>query len=241
MAVMVLARTILPALALLGWLAGCVSQPPRAGYLRPPRLVRARNLVLAWSAPTDVDALQGAVLFRDGGAVAQPSLAIARAVLRTNPRIDQSDALLLAVATTQAAREQGLPPEFLGATLLQESAYDVEALSSAGAIGIAQFMPDTAAGEGVDPYDPFDAIDGAAALLGDYVRTYRGVYGDPFATALAAYNAGPGAVDVYRGVPPYPETKEYVALIFDRWAAIVSYERTGGVYRHVLKHDRHHA
>jgi soluble lytic murein transglycosylase-like protein len=167
------------------------------------------------------------MLFRDGGPVAQPELAIARAVLRTNPRMDQAFALLLAVATARAARDRGLPPEFLAATLLQESAYDVEALSSAGAIGIAQFMPDTAADVGVDPYDPFDAISGAAELLGSYVEAYRTQYDDPYATALAAYNAGPVAVERYRGVPPYPETREYIALIFDRWARIASYETRG--------------
>jgi soluble lytic murein transglycosylase-like protein len=167
------------------------------------------------------------MLFRDGAPVPQPELAIARAILHTNPRLVQAEALLLAVATAQAARERDLPPEFLGATLLQESAYDVDALSSAGAIGIAQFEPETAAGIGIDPRDPFQAIGGAAELLGSYVASYRGVYDDPYATALAAYNAGPFAVQRYRGIPPYPETREYIDLIFDRWARIASYECPG--------------
>ncbi|MDQ2871859.1 MAG: lytic transglycosylase domain-containing protein, partial [Candidatus Eremiobacteraeota bacterium] len=110
------------------------------------------------------------------------------------------------------------------ATLLQESAYDPNALSSAGAIGIAQFMPDTAAGFGVDPYAPFDAIAGAGALLASYVSAYANVYPDPYAAALAAYNAGPGAVSEYRGVPPYPETREYIGDIYERWGRIASYE-----------------
>ncbi|HTU81473.1 MAG TPA: lytic transglycosylase domain-containing protein [Candidatus Acidoferrales bacterium] len=181
-------------------------------------------MVLSWPSTPDVDSLKGATLFVDGAPVASAALALARAILRTNPRIAQSPALLLAVTTVDAARRNGLPPEFLGATLLQESAYDVEALSAAGAIGIAQFEPETAAGIGVDPYDPLDAIAGAAQLLGGYVAAYRERYDDPYATALAAYNAGPGAVARYGGVPPYPETREYVALIFDRWARIVSYE-----------------
>jgi soluble lytic murein transglycosylase-like protein len=188
------------------------------------RLHRALNIVLSWPSPADVDALAGGVLVRDGGSVEQPELAIARAILRTNPRIVASYALLFAGATADAARAQGLPPEFLAATLLQESAYDPTAISSAGAIGIAQFMPETAAAAGVDPYDPFDAIPGAAALLGGYVAAYRNRYADSFATALAAYNAGPMAVAAYRGVPPYPETREYIALIYDRWSRIVSYE-----------------
>lgn len=190
-------------------------------------LARARNIALSWPSPADVDALKGAMLIRDGPALSQPDLAITRAILRTNPRLVQADALLFAGATVTAARANSLPPEFLGAALLQESAYDPQALSSAGAVGIAQFMPETAAGAGVDPYDPFASIDGAAALLGGYAAAYRDRYPDAYSAALAAYNAGPLAVAQYRGVPPYAETREYVALIFDRWARIVSYERIG--------------
>jgi soluble lytic murein transglycosylase-like protein len=182
-------------------------------------------MALSWPGVPDVDALKGAVLIRDGPAVRSPELALARAILHTNPRIEAADALLLAVVTARAARENGLPVEFLGATLLQESAYDPRAVSSAGAMGIAQFMPDTAAGEGVDdPFDPYQAIAGAADLLGGYVRAYTGVYDDPYVMALAAYNAGPGAVAHYAGVPPYAETKEYVDIIRDRWGQIASYE-----------------
>jgi soluble lytic murein transglycosylase-like protein len=187
-------------------------------------LARVLNVALSWPSPGGVDALKGAVLVRDGPRVSAPDLAIARAILRTNPRLVAGAALLFAGATVDAARSNALPPEFLAAAILQESAYDPRALSSAGAIGIAQFMPETAADVGVDPYDPYDSIDAAGALLGGYAAAYRNRYVDPFATALAAYNAGPLAVDRYHGVPPYSETREYVALIFDRWARIVAYE-----------------
>lgn len=180
--------------------------------------------MLSWPPAGNVNALKGAVLIRDGPPVLQPELAIARAILRTNPRINQANALLFADATVRAARSESLPPEFLGAMLLQESAYDAQALSSAGAIGIAQFMPETADDFGVDPYDPFDSIAAAAALIGEYVARYRGRYDDAYGAALAAYNAGPLAVERYRGVPPYAETRQYIALIYDRWARIVSYE-----------------
>ena len=189
------------------------------------RLDRVTNIALSWPSPGGVDALKGAVLVRDGPPVARPELAIARAILHTNPRIVAAAALIFAGATAHAARANGLPPEFLAAALLQESAYDPRAQSLAGAIGIAQFMPETAAGVGVDPYDPLSSIDGAGALLGSYVAAYRDRYADPYAAALAAYNAGPMAVAKYGGVPPYAETREYVALIFDRWARIVSYEK----------------
>lgn len=161
----------------------------------------------------------------DGSTVTYPEMAIARAAMRTNPRITAGGALALADATVRAAHANDLPPEFLGATLLQESAFDPGALSSAGAVGIAQFTIETAESNGVDPFDPFDAIDGAARLLSQYYRAYERHYDDPFAATLAAYNAGPGAVETYGGVPPYRETKEYIALIFERWGRIASYER----------------
>lgn len=190
----------------------------------PARLDRVLNIALSWPVPADVDAIKGAVVIRDGPRVAPPELAIARAILHTNPRLLAAAALIFAGTTTASARAHGLPPEFLGATLLQESAYDPAALSTAGAIGIAQFMPGTAADVGLDPYDPFASIAAAAALLGGYVAAYGTRYGDPYAVALAAYNAGPLAVAEYRGVPPYAETREYIALIYDRWARIASYE-----------------
>jgi soluble lytic murein transglycosylase-like protein len=212
-------------------LSGCTVSTiyhTNARTIAPPQLKRALNIALSWPSPADIDALQGAFLIRDGPAVDAPELAIARAILRTNPRLQPAYALLFAGATARAARNHLLPAEFLGATLLQESAYDPQALSSAGAIGIAQFMPETAAEVGVDPYDPFESIDAAAALIAGYADAYQGRYADPYSVALAAYNAGPFAVTRYRGVPPYAETREYIALIYDRWARIVSYERAGG-------------
>jgi soluble lytic murein transglycosylase-like protein len=169
--------------------------------------------------------LFGVRLLYDGPATQSPTLAVTRAVLHTNARISPIDALRLADATVRAAQRNGLPPEFLAATLLQESAFDPQAMSSAGAVGIAQFMPSTAEGIGIDPFDPFDAIDGAAHLLSGYVRAYDGRYVNAYAAALAAYNAGPGAVDAYHGVPPYAETRDYINDIVDRWAKIAGYER----------------
>lgn len=212
-------------------LSGCTVSTiyhTNARPIAPPQLQRALNIALSWPSPADVDALKGAFLIRDGPAVDVAELAIARAILRTNPRLQPAYALLFAGATARAARVHALPAEFLGATLLQESAYDPQALSAAGAIGIAQFMPETAADVGLNPYDPFESIDAAAALIGGYAEAYQGRYADPYSAALAAYNAGPDAVAQYRGVPPYPETREYIALIYDRWARIVSYERGGG-------------
>jgi soluble lytic murein transglycosylase-like protein len=181
-------------------------------------------MALSWRLPAYADTLFGMRLLRDGSTTSSSTLAIARAVLHTNPRISPIDALLLASATVSAARAHSLPPEFLAATLLQESAFDPWAFSSAGAVGIAQFMPSTAAEIGVDPFDPLAAIGGAAQLLASYTNAYSGVYANPYTAALAAYNAGPGAVAAYHGVPPYPETRAYIDDIVDRWAQIAGYE-----------------
>ena len=171
---------------------------------------------------------------RDGGVARDDARAIARAILDDNPRIDGTFALYLAIVTERAARAHRLPPLFLAATLLQESAYDPYALSSSGAIGIGQFMPGTAAMLGLDPFDPYASIAASARLIGGYVASYRNESeawprGTPYALALAAYNAGPGAVSAYRGVPPYAQTEQYIALIRYRWDKMRAYKGLGRI------------
>jgi cell wall-associated NlpC family hydrolase len=101
-----------------------------------------------------------------------------------------------------------LPAGLLAAVAQTESGGDAGAVSPAGAQGLMQLMPSTASGLGVNPWDPAQAVRGAAQLLSDYLHRYGSV-----PLALAAYNAGPGAVDQYGGVPPYRETQNYVAKI----------------------------
>ena len=92
---------------------------------------------------------------------------------------------------------------------MAESGFNPGAVSPAGAQGIAQFMPGTAASYGLrDPFDPVAAVDAQAHLMSDLLRQFRSV-----PLALAAYNAGPGAVAGCGCVPPYPETRAYVARI----------------------------
>lgn len=108
-----------------------------------------------------------------------------------------------------AAISNGIAPVLLAALLQAESGYNPRAVSPVGAQGIAQFMPGTARGIGLaDPFDPNQAIPAAARLLGEHIRRFGSA-----ALALAAYNAGPGAVQRYGGIPPYAETHEYVARI----------------------------
>jgi soluble lytic murein transglycosylase-like protein len=165
--------------------------------------------------------MRGLRLVMDAGRKAPLGAKIGREVMRTNPRIDAVDALLLGTDALLAARANDLPPPFVAATLLQESAFDPAAVSSAGAIGIAQFTVPTADEYGVDPWEPHGAIRGAARLLAAYVTRYRDRGEDPYALALAAYDAGPAAVAAYHGVPPYAETREYIVDVRDRWSRIV--------------------
>ena len=104
-----------------------------------------------------------------------------------------------------AGQKYGLPAALLSAVAKQESGYNPSAVSPAGAQGLMQLMPGTAKHLGVNPLDPAQAIDGAARMLRDLAHRFGSTE-----LALAAYNAGPGAVLKYQGVPPYPETQRYV-------------------------------
>ena len=107
---------------------------------------------------------------------------------------------------TAAATKYGIDPALLKGLIRQESNFDAGAKSGAGAQGLTQLMPGTASSLGVDPSDPAQAIDGGAKYLKQQLDRFGG---DP-SKALAAYNAGPGAVAKYGGVPPYAETQNYV-------------------------------
>ena len=102
-----------------------------------------------------------------------------------------------------AARKNGLPPNFVHSVVAAESGYRPDAVSPKGALGLMQLMPATAQAYGADPRDPAQNVEAGAAYLRQLLIKYDG---DP-RLALAAYNAGPGAVDRYNGVPPYAETR----------------------------------
>lgn len=112
----------------------------------------------------------------------------------------------------RAARDYGLDPGLLHAVAWQESRGNNFAVSDKGAMGIMQLMPATAAALGVDPRDPEANVRGGAAYLALMLAKFGAVE-----LALAAYNAGPAAVLRYGGVPPYPETRNYVSTIMLRW------------------------
>jgi soluble lytic murein transglycosylase-like protein len=116
----------------------------------------------------------------------------------------------------QAAEKYELPDSFVRSVMKAESGFQVDAVSPKGAIGLMQLMPDTARALGADPRDPHQNADAGAQYLRDLLARYEN---DPnqVLLALAAYNAGPGAVDRYHGVPPYRETREYILRVLKNW------------------------
>ena len=128
-------------------------------------------------------------------------------VLADMPLADQN----LSTLIEAAARKYKVDPKLVAAVAEVESNGNQEAVSSAGAIGVMQLMPDTAASLGVDPYNKQQNIEGGAK----YLRQMLDTFGGDTKKAVAAYNAGPGAVKDYGGVPPYKETQNYVSKVLD--------------------------
>jgi soluble lytic murein transglycosylase-like protein len=147
-------------------------------------------------------------------ATAAPAATAATATTPTTPAATTgqvtstlSPSVPYAAQITAAAQQNGIDPALLAGLIKQESGFNPTATSSAGAVGLTQLMPGTAASLGVtDPTDPTQSIQGGARYLAQQLTTFGG----DATKALAAYNAGPGAVQQYGGVPPYAETQNYV-------------------------------
>jgi soluble lytic murein transglycosylase-like protein len=115
-----------------------------------------------------------------------------------------------------AAQKYSLPDAFVASVMRAESGFNPAAISSKGAIGLMQLMPATAHDLGADPKDPSQNADAGAHYLRDLLARYED-QPDQVELALAAYNAGPAAVDKYHGVPPYRETREYILRVLKTW------------------------
>lgn len=112
----------------------------------------------------------------------------------------------------ELSERYGLSQALLAALVWQESRWRADAVSPAGARGLAQLMPETARYLGVDPDDPYANLEGGARYLREQIDHFDG----DLEKALAAYNAGPGRVEKAQGVPPIQETQHYVAAIMAR-------------------------
>ena len=113
-----------------------------------------------------------------------------------------------------AARRYGLPEKLIRSVMKRESGFHPQAVSPKGAVGLMQLMPSTAQALGANAQDPSQNVDAGARYLRQLLEKYQG----GLRHALAAYNAGPGAVDKYKGVPPFPETLDYVQRVEQDWA-----------------------
>jgi soluble lytic murein transglycosylase-like protein len=131
--------------------------------------------------------------------------------LRANPKPHLGQAQWIARAIVYAASAYHIDPLLLGAVVFVESGFNHAAVSPAGAMGLAQLMPATARGTGVDPRAPRQNLIGAARLLRGHLDAFQ-QFPDPLAAALAAYHAGGAAVRRADGRPPYPSTARYVAM-----------------------------
>jgi soluble lytic murein transglycosylase-like protein len=162
-------------------------------------LVRSGGTDVQWVDPTAVDA--------DGGdAIADlPTAAITSLAVPEMPR-EWRDAVL-----ASAARYR-ISPDLLATLIWQESRWQPAAISSKGATGLTQLMPQTARTLSVDPRDPVANIEGGAR----YLRQLLDLFDGDMERALAAYNAGPARVQQAGGIPRIAETRSYVAAIIDR-------------------------
>ena len=125
-------------------------------------------------------------------------------------------------AICYASAEYGVDPILITAIMEAESSFHFDSFSSAGAIGLMQLMPDTARSLGVNPYNALENIIGGATFLGNQIKRFAswGEYGVTY--AVAAYNAGPGAVEKYGGVPRYAETQNYVVTVARNYNRILN-------------------
>jgi soluble lytic murein transglycosylase-like protein len=144
----------------------------------------------------------------------------AAAILRRLPRRIVDPTRMIRAA----ARKHNVPPALIKSIVAAESAFNANAVSARGAVGLMQLMPATAQLYGADPLIPEQNIEAGTRYLSVLIEKYS-VYADGLHRAIAAYNAGPTAVDRYQGVPPYRQTLGFLERVL---AYLEQYEREQG-------------
>ena len=166
-----------------------------------------------------------------------PSLqrvALTQPVSYETPRQPTADYGTYSQEIAEAAARYAVPERLIWAVIRAESGFDPRAVSPRGARGLMQLMPETAAILGVrDPFNPRENIHGGARHLRGMMERFR--YDLPL--AIAAYNAGERPVATYRGIPPYPETREYVARVLRYYGAPPAWELQGSGITQLVQRD----
>ncbi len=141
------------------------------------------------------------------------ALVVKRAIAHFNPRLSKEEVDTIAGSILAYSERYGVDPYMVVAVIAAESRFNPKARSYKGAAGLGQLMPATAQAHGVDPYDPVANLEVAIRILSRNLKKYNYDWNQ----ALAAYNAGAGAVSRYGGVPPYRETRTYLWRIYEYW------------------------
>jgi len=202
--------------ARLGLVAALSASTLMAGNAANAEILSSKSRTTLFSSKTSVLDTRAAQQYKNSVRLQPP-----RVVTPTKWVIDESDGAVpqyrgryngvYAGMARDAARRHGIPEDLFLRLVKQESNFNPRAISSKGAIGLAQLMPGTASDLRVDPNDPAQNLEGGARYLKQQYKTFGN-----WRLALAAYNAGPGAVQKHGGIPPYRETRNYVKKIWGR-------------------------
>jgi len=190
-----------------------MTTPNNAPILRSAALQKALALAPARRTTSAGSAVFASTLSAAESSAASKSHATSPTsgkALGTTDASDPGRAVPFQSLIESAARKYGVRPALLAGLIKQESNFNPNAQSGVGAKGLTQLMDATARGLGVtDSFDPAQSLDGGARFLGGLLKQFKGNE----SLALAAYNAGPGAVQKYGGIPPYQETQRYVPKV----------------------------
>ena len=156
------------------------------------------------------EVVAGRAITAPGAGAAAPAAMVPPALPQiAPPKVSAPEPLAPEQLANAAAQRYGLPPSLVRSVMKAESGFQPRAVSPKGAVGLMQLMPGTAQVLGVNPYDPAQNVDAGARYLRALLEKYNG----GLRHALAAYNAGPGAVEKHGGVPPFAETLDYIRRV----------------------------